>query len=100
MAAEITPADAGCWLDGHYGWHNTYRVIETAQAYGFTMSADDREAVARFAASENDDNDAEWVYELSHDATEYLQNLAPDGYSFVWEDGLFLWADDPDGVWG
>jgi hypothetical protein len=32
---KITPEDAGCWLDGHYGWQNHYDIVNIAREYGF-----------------------------------------------------------------
>lgn len=98
-AVEITVADAGCWLDGHFGWHNTYRVIEKAQAYGFVLpnGREDEDAIARYKAGDPDIDDAEAVMEMSNEATDYLQSKAPEGYVFKWDMGeLCLMEDDDD----
>lgn len=92
---KITEADAGCWLDGHMGWHNAYRVVERAEAYGFTVPAEYREALDAYRAS-GDGNDSltddQWEAingqgELSDMATDYLQARAPRGYEFIWDCG-------------
>jgi hypothetical protein len=41
MTNKITEDMAGCWFDGHYGWTNSYRVVEVATGYGFTLDADE-----------------------------------------------------------
>lgn len=99
---KITEDQAGCWLDGHMGWHNLYRVVDIAEEYGFTLSEDDRSSVACYracgesgAGMHGDCADA--VYEISDDATEYLNTLAPEGYHFEWDAGeLMLWKGEPE----
>ena len=88
-APEITPADAGCWLDGAMGWHNTYRVIERAQAYGFVLpnGAEDEDTIERYKEDSFDPDAGECVMEISNEATDYLQSKAPAGYYFVWDMG-------------
>lgn len=87
----ITPDDAGVWLDGRYGWHNAYRVIERAGDYGFVVPDEYSEALLRFIVNiDVSDTDHEAITghgELSDMATDHLNDLAPDGYSFVWNAG-------------
>lgn len=98
----ITPADAGCWLDGAMGWHNTYRVIYVAKSYGMEITDEDIKRVKLFEDSDGlvagtTDERLDYfedILELSNKATDYLDSLAPEGYHFVWDDGLYLWADD------
>lgn len=107
---RITPDLAGCWLDGHYGWHNTYRVVAVARAYGFTLSADDEAMIGAYERQESavtlpcgtaldEASINEHAIELSDEATDYLQSLAPDGFVFQWDTGelLLLSEDDADG---
>jgi hypothetical protein len=103
----ITPDLAGCWLDGAMGWHNTYRVIYRAQEWGFRISREDSTAVRLYASGDVEktaklytrteqpevisyDRAAEWVQEISSDATEHLQERAPEGYVFTWDAGELL----------
>lgn len=99
----ITPADAGCWLDGAQGWHNTYRVVYRAEAYGMTLTDDDRlvldayqdrAAAVALASGEalNYGSIAAWAESMADSATDHLQSLAPEGYVFDWDDGLYLRA--------
>lgn len=113
-APKITPADAGTWLDGSQGWHNTYRVIERAFGYGWKPE-DNREdiekAVELYSTGQDGDtrtladgstltyeDAAGWIIDqagLSDAATEYLQSIAPEGYEFVWDAGeLSLMQED------
>lgn len=105
-APKITPADAGCWLDGAMGWHNTYRVAERAFAFGWLAdkpedkaSADATiEAFKAYRDGEGGDGDVvDVMHEISLDATDYLQSLAPDGYSFEWDAGEFCLVSESEG---
>lgn len=90
---EITPADAGPWLDGNQGWHNQYRVVDIAQSYGWKGLDDfeDAEAIlARYRAGERTGEDVDAMIGqggIVDEATEYLEGLAPVGYHFEWEMG-------------
>jgi hypothetical protein len=96
---KITPADAGCWLDGSQGWHNTYRVCDRAMLYGWlTDKPEQREAVEglsqSYAAGATSLAVTEMIAEAAKDATDYLNEIAPDGYTFIWDAGeLSLMAD-------
>lgn len=35
--------EAGMWLDGRFGWHNLYRVVQIAEGYGFSVPEECRE---------------------------------------------------------
>lgn len=79
----------GCWLDGHMGWHNAYRVIERAEEYGFKVTDEDRAEIEAYKESSGT-SDSEAIIgqgELSDKATEWLEELAPKGYTFVWDMG-------------
>jgi hypothetical protein len=96
--SPVTAADAGCWLDGAMGWHNTCRVIDRAISYGWLCDepaelASLRDACDQYRASDGDAV-AEAVRWAASDALDYLNTLAPAGYSFEWDDGLWLVADD------
>jgi hypothetical protein len=85
----ITAADAGCWFDGQYGWHNTYRVCERALDYGWLDGQDDakREAAEAIAEYVTAKGCSDALDELNCDATDYLQSIAPAGYVFEWDAG-------------
>ena len=115
MSNNITKADAGVWLDGAYGWTNTYRVIDTAVEYEFKLSdlgvasldaykTKDVVGLEDLTAEEcaslgGWDNIHELVSELSADATDYLQSLVTDDdLYFIWDAGeLSLQEVDEEG---
>jgi hypothetical protein len=90
---KITPADAGCWLDGSVGWHNTYRVCWRAFAYGWLADNPDDKAelektISAYQGDFDPDSDVpEVMHDASNEATEYLQSLAPEDYYFEWDAG-------------
>lgn len=98
---KITAADAGTWLEGSQGWHNEYRVVDRAEEYGFKVDECDRRVLTIFRESptRHDEQAPGWgdgytvseaAGEISERASNYLNDQAPDGYSFVREDGLSL----------
>jgi hypothetical protein len=109
MSNTITSDQAGCWLDGHFGWHNSYRVAELAFEYGW--NPEDRPDVERIIdvyksrdvfgpadkySDQEIDDACEQINDVVEEATDYLQSLAPAGYVFEWDCGeLCLWrAED------
>lgn len=81
---QLTAADAGCWVDGHWGWQGSLRVIQLAHEFGWTEYTDPVHP------------DDEYVHEIADQAEEWMNNnVAPDGHSFGWFDGgWFLWSYD------
>lgn len=104
---KATPADAGCWVDGHWGQYGAARVIEIAIAHGWDDAEADDLATRHMASigpSDADglsDDEFEPYIDAAADAEAWLnENVAPEGYSFGWHNGeFFLWpnvSDDPD----
>lgn len=98
MTDKITEDMAGCWLDGHHGWHNTYRVVHRAMEWGFPLDSEDDAFIDQWIRwrggdmnadeeTEFEDGYPEHMDELSDQATEYLQSLAPEGFAFDWDAG-------------
>lgn len=87
----ITPEDAGCWIEGHWGHHAVPRLIEIAVQYGL-------DAVGAMILVEEYPNISDEEYDLLFDyadvAEEYLNSLAPEGHYFFWYDGEFFLGDD------
>jgi hypothetical protein len=88
----------GTWFEGRMGWHNTYRIIETAETHGFTMDADDRKALDWYKETSggcgNGTDDEEDMAEaivgqggLSDRASDYMEELLPDGWTLLWDAG-------------
>lgn len=94
---KITPDMAGTWLDGTMGWHNAYRVIDRAQSYGFQIPPGYGEALRRYREDDYDgltddersDTSGAIIDQggLSDQATDFLEEHAPEGYTFVWDAG-------------
>lgn len=91
MTDKITADQTGCWLDGHMGWHNHYRVVELAFAYGWqpTDRAEIQEACDVYCASGGMKHADMFLDQggLVDEATEYLDSIAPEGYYFDWDVG-------------
>lgn len=101
IVPTITADMAGCWLDGHQGWHNNYRVVDRATEYGFVVPDDYRSALTDFRENGHDCAMNSWDAitgqgELSDMATDYLNNNAPDGFVFVWDMGELSLMTDAD----
>jgi hypothetical protein len=82
------------WLDGAHGWHNTYRVVDTAVVNGFKLDPTDSAIIERYRRGSTgwdcvgECGDTEAAHEISAEATEYLQSLVTDDYlMFVWDAG-------------
>jgi hypothetical protein len=96
---------SGCWLDGHFGWHNSYRVVLKAEEFGFIVPEEYRDAMDNYCTNGNStlfiETDEQWEAVhgqggLSDQATDFLQERAPDGYQFVWDMGEFLLLTDEE----
>lgn len=79
----VSEDDAGCWVDGHWGWKAPLRVIQIAYDFGYSGLMFDVENL--------DD-----MWDAAEEAEDWLnENIAPEGYSFGWFDGeFFLWSWD------
>lgn len=105
---RATPADAGCWIDGHWGQYAVARSIQIAASLGYS-DAEAIDIAARHLASmgpstapEITDDEAECLYSQAgygDSACDWLNDhIAPEGYSFDWWEGeFFLSADDCNG---
>jgi hypothetical protein len=92
--AKIKASDAGTWLEGPQGWHNGYRAVLRAQEWGWTIPEEYRQGWNQFVNSLNTDADHDLWHDANGDdggfvdaATDYLQELAPEGYVFRWDAG-------------
>lgn len=101
---EISIGMAGCWLDGHYGWHNAYRVVDKAREFGFVVPDEYMDAMENYwdhgSGFSFEETDEQWEAihgqgGLSDMATDFLQERAPKEYQFVWDMGeLILMTDE------
>lgn len=99
---KATPADKGCWVDGHWGQYGIARVITLAADHGYGGRNGDIEIAARMLSThpflEVTPSEYEVLQDNADHVEEWLNNyVAPTGYSFGWEDGeFFLW---PNSLW-
>ena len=101
---KATAADAGCYVDGHWGQYAVAHMIERATEFGW--SDDELEDIAaRHIASIGPstsepitDDEHEALSDASDEVEAWLnEHAAPEGYSFGWSDGeFFLW---PASTW-
>lgn len=92
MNQKLTEADAGCWIDGHWGWRASMRAIALAHELGWKD----------YTAAPLDE-ESEHIFSIADEAVDWMNDTcAPQGYAFGWWEGeLFLQsnADWEDG-WG
>ena len=128
---RVTAADAGCWIDGHWGQYGGDRLIEIASGYGWepddeeaktlldfslfrlshigpSMGKDQEEYLSllrRILALGIDDDALEENEWQAFESQSWLideieiwmnENIAPEGYHFMWEDGEFMLLEDLD----
>lgn len=106
--ARATPADVGCYVDGHWGQFGSAHLIERATEFGY----DDQQAIelarrhlamigpggGRNDEPERDaldENEHEALIEAASDVEDWLnEHVAPEGYQFGWYEGeFFLWSN-------
>lgn len=92
------PFDTGCVFDGHWGWHNGYRVIELAWGLGFPLTDEDMALAESYDRNEldHDSTAADVVMDMVNDAEDFLNLHIEDGYYFTWDDGFYLWESEED----
>lgn len=88
----------GCWLDGHMGYHNAYRVVLRAEEYGFKVPEEYASGMDKYREHGSQIGFEELLTDEEHEAingqgglsekaTEWLEELAPDGHTFLWDAG-------------
>ena len=109
MTERATEADAGCWIEGHWGQYGPARLCEIALERGWN---DDKATELPFAVQHRSTADLvaqklasmgpsdtdpptadeeEQIIWASEDAETWLnENVAPEGHYFTWEDGEFF----------
>ena len=98
---KITAAMTGTWLSGGMGWHNSYRVVDAAEGYGFVVPDEYREALADYRENGHGASEDNWEAvcghgELADMATDHLNSVTQEGYVFVWDMGEFSLVSEAD----
>lgn len=100
MDYTFNPGDEGCYLDGAFGWHNMYRVVDFAVDYGMTLDATEQEALRLYKGDDAGEYTLDIVHELADKATDYLQSITDPGMTWEWDAGeLCLMTDEGRGEW-
>lgn len=90
-------ADAGCWIDGHWGQYGIARMVEMARGHGYS-DAEVCDLASRHIRTMGGSDAPELTTDehealgFAADAVEAWLNqfVAPDGYGFEWDDGEFF----------
>lgn len=87
---RVSPADAGCWIDGHWGQYAVSRMVDIAASLGYGDSEVIALAIAYSAGTLGID-EAECFMEAAEEVEEWLnEEVAPAGHRFEWVDGEFF----------
>lgn len=107
MSTKLSPVDAGCLVDGHWGQYGIARVVTLAASLGYADTAGIALAQRKLAAMMPSDapalsEDDEQALADSADSAETWLNehAAPQDHMFGWYDGEFYlhsvdwWSED------
>lgn len=95
MVKKLSPADAGCWVDGHWGQYAVARMTQIAGQGGYDSQRILDLADRHLASQTTGDtgltpDESEELMDASDSAEQWMnEHLAPEGYLFSWEDGEF-----------
>ena len=101
---RLSPSNAGCYVDGHWGQYATAHMVQRAEELGYSdaevIALADRnmDECAHGGVSTTEplsDDEHEALICASDEVEQWLNdNVAPDGYSFGWWEGeFFLWSE-------
>lgn len=83
---RLTAANAGCWVDGSNGIYMSERIQEIANEYGWGREVVGCGGIFSEYETEGDDIQA------AEEATEFMQQFAPEGYCFGWHPDWGDWG--------
>ncbi len=101
---KATPADAGCYVDGHWGQYGIAHMVDRATEFGFEdvgledIAGRHLACIGPSTAEPITDDEHQALSDAAGDVEQWLNdNVAPEGHSFGWYEGEFyLW---PDAQW-
>src|ERR1700745_779932 len=101
---QISPEEAGCWIDGHTGHYGSARLILIATGLGWQDEEALNAAIEYYAnwgiVDADWDIDPNYIHDAADDAERWMNdNIAPEGYCFVCEDGEFFLFPFDEGEW-
>ncbi len=94
---RATPADAGCWIEGHWGQYSVARMVEMAVGHGYE-DAEVTELASRHIRTMGGSSSPD-LTTAEHEALGFAadeietwlnENVAPEGHYFEWADGEFF----------
>ena len=99
---KLTPADAGCYVDGHWGQYAVAHMVNRAEEFGYdeqeVIDLADRHiaAIGPSDAPGITDDEHEVLSDAADEVESWLnEHVAPEGYSFGWFEGEFyLWSQE------
>jgi hypothetical protein len=94
---RATPADAGCWVDGHWGQYGIAHMVDKANDWGYA-DAEVIDIATRHLASigpseapKITDDEHQVLFDASDEVETWLNDhVAPEGFSFGWWEGEFF----------
>lgn len=97
MVTKAQPTDAGCWIDGHWGQFGVARLVQIAEENGYTdaglidLASRHLAAMGPSTAPDLTDDEHEILSDGADEVEAWLnEHIAPEGYSFGWQDGEFF----------
>jgi hypothetical protein len=99
MAEKLVTPDGGpgCYVEGSWGQYGTGRMIQIAVDLGYEVPPDDKpyfEAelkATQYGREANESADQqEIILSLADLAEKWLNDNAPEGFAWGWEDGEFF----------
>lgn len=96
VSPRLTLDECGCYLDGQRGHYIARDTIDLASYWGFPLTKDEARFTARYALDgDKPDYPHEALSDLCDRAVDWLnENIAPEGASFGFDDGLYLLTAD------
>lgn len=99
---RATPANAGCWVDGHWGQYAVAHLVDKASEWGYAdakvidIATRHLATIGPSEAPQITDDEHDALSGASDEVEAWLnEHVAPEGYHFGWCDGeFFLWSEE------
>jgi hypothetical protein len=84
----------GCYIDEVRGRYAVAMLVRMAVEHGWQLEQQDFDDLDAYEVGEDPDTHYA-VVPLFDDAEDYMNTLAPEGYTFAWhEGGFYLWPNE------
>lgn len=81
--------NTGLVLDGHFGWHNHVRMLQTAEGLGWKIDPELQAVMDRYDADDSDP-DHEIIFDAMDEAEQWLNDHTSEGFVWYWYEGEFF----------